>query len=775
MEVLNRLLSRVRELCEEFQIHKTAAAQVSLRATQAVALYVDELDGDDATACTGDLTSLFETFIHATENCTTLNPLDVVIRESTILDALQTLLEGIQDLLNRYSDQLTFNSRKWRTEWDKARIADALMVNKAALEVASSPHHMLLAQSLSDTQISGLCTLFAACSVHGSDDEKQTFDNSAAALQSPKIFTLVDMTGRIRILGDSPMVRGSISDFWLAGTSSGNLIAAKVLRGFGRSQLMKDSSLPLLREAKISSRFAHPNVLPTLGIAFIDDSLAILSPWMRNGNIMDYLERNPSADRLHMVRVTPHSGTGSDSLTFPFSQAWEISQGLAYLHTSGVIHGNLNQNAILVSEKGSAVISGFIFALPTEPEISSRGSIGIFDWSDVDPGTELHGYHPFARKTMDIRFLGSLLSRVLSKRMFIPLGGMSDDGEARVPTKFLPDDPLRKDIWALLRDCLRPVMGHQEPDVTASDVATRLGAMIVQRDKMMDSGLVTGPRKKWSISTSEQATAVTLPDLSAEVRKLGEYPATGGGFCDVYIGERLGKEKVALKILKMFGVPDQIRRRFIAEATIWSQLKHQNILDFYGICDHGHSISMVSPWMENSNIIYYVKEKCPDANRLKLLHDAAEGLLYLHTRSNPIVHGDLKCANILVKDDGTACLADFGLSKVHQEVTSSSLRESGSQRFMAPELFLSWENESEPAKTLASDCYAFGQVIVELLSGLRPLSELIQDHLVFVAIMKGHRAKRPNSEDASQWLTDPIWAFVQSRSWIIIRSGSSLI
>jgi len=60
---------------------------------------------------------------------------------------------------------------------------------------------------------------------------------------------------------------------------------------------------------------------------------------------------------------------------------------------------------------------------------------------------------------------------------------------------------------------------------------------------------------------------VALPDLSAEVRKIGDMPITGDGFCDIWMGERLGKEKVALKVLKMFGVPEQIRRVSAASAA----------------------------------------------------------------------------------------------------------------------------------------------------------------------------------------------------------------
>jgi len=115
---------------------------------------------------------------------------------------------------------------------------------------------------------------------------------------------------------------------------------------------------------------------------------------------------------------------------------------------------------------------------------------------------------------------------------------------------------LRSDLWLLLKECARleeslPVCGQH---ITARHIVERLAALIAQRPNSPDTNL---PNRTWS-SPAEQRVA--LPDLSAEVRKIGDMPITGGGFCDIWMGERLGKEKVALKVLKMFGVPEQIRR-----------------------------------------------------------------------------------------------------------------------------------------------------------------------------------------------------------------------
>jgi len=184
---------------------------------------------------------------------------------------------------------------------------------------------------------------------------------------------------------------------------------------------------------------------------------------------------------------------------------------------------------------------------------------------------------------------------------------------------------------------------------------------------------------------------------------------------------------------------------------------------------------MVSPWLENSNVIHYTTVVDPHANRLKLLEEAADGLLYLHGYAPPIVHGDLKCANILVNDDGSACLADFGLSRTHEEVTSLSLRDAGSQRYMAPELFEGPENESVPLKTLASDIYAFGQVTLELLSGEKPFYRLRHEGMIYLAISRGDRPTRPDNAVSKVWLTDPVWNFIQQLTDVVRERRPSIL
>lgn len=90
-------------------------------------------------------------------------------------------------------------------------------------------------------------------------------------------------------------------------------------------------------------------------------------------------------------------------------------------------------------------------------------------------------------------------------------------------------------------------------------------------------------------------------------------------------------------------------QRFLREVEIWRSLweldKGEYFLPFWGACfDEGPYPYVVSPWMENGDVLKYVL-KFPDVNRKYLVRRIAEGLRVLHTYKPPIAHGDLKAVS----------------------------------------------------------------------------------------------------------------------------------
>ena len=143
-----------------------------------------------------------------------------------------------------------------------------------------------------------------------------------------------------------------------------------------------------------------------------------------------------------------------------------------------------------------------------------------------------------------------------------------------------------------------------------------------------------------------------------------------------------------------------------------------------------------------------------------------------------VVHGDLKgvrfqlhsclahnllCpqANILIKPDGHACLADFSLLTMAPDRSTfiSSYVKGGTIQWMSPELIAPENFKSNGRPTKASDCYALGMVIFEVLSGETPFSPN-GNPLIIKKVLDGERPERPGGEGGALF-TDSIWEILK--------------
>ncbi|KAJ6476149.1 kinase-like domain-containing protein [Mycena sanguinolenta] len=240
------------------------------------------------------------------------------------------------------------------------------------------------------------------------------------------------------------------------------------------------------------------------------------------------------------------------------------------------------------------------------------------------------------------------------------------------------------------------------------------------------------------------------------VSERDENATFGGGYGDIYCASYGGK-RVALKRLRHFLRGSDLRRlrlKFCREALVWRDLHHPYILPFLGIDKDSFPepyFCMVSPWMEHGTVIKYL-ERHGLANVDKLLYEIAQGLQYLHARN--IVHGDLRGANILINDDWSACLADFGLSGFSDSNSSTSAR-GGSLYWMAPELLDPDRFGHKFTRTTATDVYAFGCVCIELYTGQHPFSDL-SEAAALLKVIDGERPARPSSPV----MPDVLWQHV---------------
>ncbi|KDQ10453.1 hypothetical protein BOTBODRAFT_178117 [Botryobasidium botryosum FD-172 SS1] len=135
----------------------------------------------------------------------------------------------------------------------------------------------------------------------------------------------------------------------------------------------------------------------------------------------------------------------------------------------------------------------------------------------------------------------------------------------------------------------------------------------------------------------------------------------------------------------------------------------------------------------------------------------------------PIIHGDLKlkAANILISDNGDACIADFGLSELMEGDKpprySTEWYCAGHPRWQAPEI-LTAATKEDARRTKETDCFAYGRVMLELFTGQIPFSYLSEcTYSLYIIVSKGEFPERPlGKEVVARGLDDAMWEFMKS-------------
>ncbi|MBK7893607.1 MAG: protein kinase [Anaerolineaceae bacterium] len=221
------------------------------------------------------------------------------------------------------------------------------------------------------------------------------------------------------------------------------------------------------------------------------------------------------------------------------------------------------------------------------------------------------------------------------------------------------------------------------------------------------------------------------------LQKFGRYEIVNvmgqGGMAEVYAARDPQMDRlVALKIIrKNFSEDERFRKRFLEEAKTIAGLEHRAILPVH---DFGQD--------ENTQNLYLVMRLMPDVLNKRLEREGAiplaESSLILNrlavalnrAHSEKIVHRDIKPANILLDEEGTVFLADFGLAAHLDKIEAGFVPQSygGSPFYMAPE---QWRGETVGPYT---DIYQLGVTLFEMLTGQRPFPEadhqtLLERHL----------------------------------------------
>ncbi|KAG7096405.1 hypothetical protein E1B28_003848 [Marasmius oreades] len=278
----------------------------------------------------------------------------------------------------------------------------------------------------------------------------------------------------IKLLGKHPFGCGAFGDVWrgIIGDSATGQIdcAVKIVRRAYFSQAatgQDDHNYETVlndhvREAIIWRQLKHPNVLPFLGIYYLDgnrEDVCLVSPYMVNGNLAQFL-RKTDPDKVHSHILIS-----------------DIALGLEYLHDKDIVHGDLKELNILVTESYRACICDFGLShlgvtLGLPPSTYRGGTLGYMAPEVL--------FGSLSSKQSDVYSYGSLCHRMLSKVYDLPNNVVRVMGEnlASQPRPVnLPND--KDHLWSLLQDCWK-----HEPSTrpTTSDIVRRVTTSVPASD-----------------------------------------------------------------------------------------------------------------------------------------------------------------------------------------------------------------------------------------------------------------------------------------------------
>lgn len=567
------------------------------------------------------------------------------IEEWANLDALHLLIYGpsVEQTLKQFSNRVPKHMRDTVPQPDlRRRLEECLQesdsLKEVILDVLLSGQHLQM--TLSVEELSQLVNLIDWVL----DDTEPDTHIYTVCLQS-----LRDLCSRSRILpccigidGSQAVEKGGNS-YTTSGSADiyrGKLgyedVAIKVMRSYDDAQ-NREMERIFYAEVVTWKHLRHPNIVQLVGVSSIQlyntvdsqgaASRCMISHWTTQGSVTEYLTENPVANRLQLTL--------------------DCISGLGYLHSMGLVHGDLRGENILVNHDSRACLYDFSQTRLWSYKDSERTSIPSPSAASVwwtapellnDSGT------PTPRS--DIFALAMVMLEIFTgDRPFADQYAAVLDYVVLVYTQcIIPDRPeltpnigLSDEIWRLMSRCWdrqpskRPGLSHILSVVERENMLFKRQRSVMKslgrdpnalyrsasRDSNPSPSASPSRRniEEAALSLDDLQTALSLVDLQSRIhshvfrrlqvqcalaerlpseysiseglQRLSENPVAEGGFAFLYRGRYRGRD-VAIKVLSRAingHESNAVRKRFVQEGLIWKQLDHRNIVEFIGVSD----------------------------------------------------------------------------------------------------------------------------------------------------------------------------------------------
>ena len=461
------------------------------------------------------------------------------------------------------------------------------------------------------------------------------------------------------------------------------------------------------REAALIAKLHHPNIPTLYDIGEFDGRPYLVFEYVEGRDLTQLIatgNRIPVLVTLRMMAT--------------------VAGALQYAHGKGVLHKDLSPRNIVIGPSGEPVLCGFWFSAPAVADPNMRDGIVLETLAYSSP--EQASHKPPTPQS-DIWRLGATMLHALTGAP--PFTARSSWEMVEQITSREPVDVSRLDaavpeyVASIVSRCLlrRPEGRYQ----SAEEMRKALDAAI-DHIEMVESDTV-------DMALPRQGQTILLHVECREAGMTGSYrefeigPRMGGGaFADVYRAtEKLSGTGVALKILKRDWLGDQDTvARFRREATLLTRLTHPNIVSVHNFGRYGASFFMSMDLLEGPTLAEVIRQTSPmDVDTaVSCIVPVLEGLAAVHEAG--VVHRDLKPDNVAFVGESPVVF-DFNTAHVEDmtQLTSYGML-IGTPDYMSP------EQAACTAVSGASDVYAAGVILYEMLTGRLPYEEKSRDKLV---------------------------------------------
>ncbi|KDN40372.1 hypothetical protein RSAG8_08135, partial [Rhizoctonia solani AG-8 WAC10335] len=256
----------------------------------------------------------------------------------------------------------------------------------------------------------------------------------------------IDLSSQMDTRQETAMIvsGGGFGDIWKGKLHNGGKVAIKTWRANTLAECGDKALKRAARELLYWSRMEHPNIHRLQGvIMFKDQYLGMVSEWMENGNLHEYLRKYPGADRYQLCV--------------------HVASGLEHMHSCSTVHGDLKAANVLVSPDGTAKISDFDFSIMSEVSSlvfseSSNSRLGSLRWTAPEMLLE---EAPKRTTKSDVYALGMTMLEIFTGEVPYPKCRQDFTVLVTVQRGTLPERPLErlKDdqqgnmVWQLLLEC----------------------------------------------------------------------------------------------------------------------------------------------------------------------------------------------------------------------------------------------------------------------------------------------------------------------------------